>query len=361
MNKWRQLKLIAHYLFFLSGFKPLMLFASSKKFFHYYWVRKFSPEEIMLYNMAHSFFPQNEEKNIFSNEEYLVLQKKLNPLSSIILTESKIKFNQHCIDHQLPTPVTYCSILKGLHNESTASKIAEIEAAIQQLPNKAFVIKPSNGTHGEGIHFFTKHDHHFRVNNITKLSLSNFIQFLISFCQGRDYLIQEKTQHHKTIQKMFPSNALQTLRFNTLVINNKCHILFCEFRQAGNSMLTDNFNTGKSGSILWTVNLVTGVITKGFQVKQKGYGANEIPPPSFICELPFWQETLSLVKAASKAFEPLKTIGWDIAITNTGPLLLEANSYFDPINFMSDFNQVGVYQLLEKTINEVPILPKKYA
>ena len=42
-------------------------------------------------------------------------------------------------------------------------------------------------------------------------------------------------------------------------------------------------------------------------------------------QVPFWSETLELVKAAALVNTDNRSIGWDVAITNDGPELIEGN------------------------------------
>ena len=46
-------------------------------------------------------------------------------------------------------------------------------------------------------------------------------------------------------------------------------------------------------------------------------------------QLPFWKESLDLALRAHQAFSPLHTLGWDVGITEQGPILIEANSMYD--------------------------------
>jgi hypothetical protein len=53
-------------------------------------------------------------------------------------------------------------------------------------------------------------------------------------------------------------------------------------------------------------------------------------------KLPFWEDVLSLTKEAALKFLPLRTLGWDIAITEKGVMFLETNvPYGPPYYFMS--------------------------
>ena len=49
-------------------------------------------------------------------------------------------------------------------------------------------------------------------------------------------------------------------------------------------------------------------------------------------QLPLWNETLNLVKQAALCFLPIRTIGWDIAISPRGPVIMEANMWWNPPN-----------------------------
>ena len=41
---------------------------------------------------------------------------------------------------------------------------------------------------------------------------------------------------------------------------------------------------------------------------------------------------MALAEQAARAFLPLRTVGWDIAVTPEGPTLIEGNPFWDPSN-----------------------------
>ena len=49
-------------------------------------------------------------------------------------------------------------------------------------------------------------------------------------------------------------------------------------------------------------------------------------------QLPVWTEACQLAREAARLFLPLRFVGWDIALTETGPVLVEANWNSDPPN-----------------------------
>jgi len=48
-------------------------------------------------------------------------------------------------------------------------------------------------------------------------------------------------------------------------------------------------------------------------------------------QLPFWAEVCALARRAARAFLPIRTIGWDFAMTAGGPCLIEGNFWADPL------------------------------
>src|SRR3546814_3569039 len=45
--------------------------------------------------------------------------------------------------------------------------------------------------------------------------------------------------------------------------------------------------------------------------------------------LPDWDQVRDLVQAAARVFAVQKSLGWDVALTDSGPLLLEGNWHYD--------------------------------
>jgi glutathione synthase/RimK-type ligase-like ATP-grasp enzyme len=47
--------------------------------------------------------------------------------------------------------------------------------------------------------------------------------------------------------------------------------------------------------------------------------------------VPFWQEMAELAKRAAAISPELKTVGWDIALSRNGPVLMEGNDNWDMV------------------------------
>jgi hypothetical protein len=58
-------------------------------------------------------------------------------------------------------------------------------------------------------------------------------------------------------------------------------------------------------------------------------------------QLPLWDEIKETAAAAARAFPLVRTIGWDIAATNRGPVILEGNDHW-AVEILQQAYQTGV-------------------
>ncbi|MGL1832969.1 sugar-transfer associated ATP-grasp domain-containing protein [Rhodocyclaceae bacterium SMB388] len=93
--------------------------------------------------------------------------------------------------------------------------------------------------------------------------------------------------------------------------------------------ITDHFSQGATGNMVGQLNLDTGVIERvvsGVGFEQSLDGRHPITACELVgFELPDWEETKELVLTASCAFPGFLAQGWDVALTDKGPVLLEVN------------------------------------
>ncbi|HET6692589.1 MAG TPA: sugar-transfer associated ATP-grasp domain-containing protein, partial [Miltoncostaeaceae bacterium] len=62
------------------------------------------------------------------------------------------------------------------------------------------------------------------------------------------------------------------------------------------------------------------------EVRDSGDG---VPAPGWT--VPWWPDVRALALEAAAAFAPVAAIGWDVAMTPAGALLIEANARWDPV------------------------------
>ena len=149
---------------------------------------------------------------------------------------------------------------------------------------------------------------------------------LIKYMEANGYdLVEEFIEQHPELNRMSPS-AVNTIRiFTQLSENGGVDILGCRLRISVNSSV-DNM---AAGNIAAPIDEATGTlsgpavysdITKEEQLYHPVTG---VKIPGF--QIPFWEETLEMVKSAALLHPENRSIGWDVVITEQGPGLIEGN------------------------------------
>lgn len=138
-------------------------------------------------------------------------------------------------------------------------------------------------------------------------------------------LVEEYIIQHPDIMRMSPS-AVNTIRIITqLDDNDEVEILGCRFRISVNSKV-DNL---AAGNLAAPINEKTGIVSgKGIysDITKASEGKHPITNMNIVgFQIPFWNESLDLVKNAAKAHPQNRSIGWDVVITDKGPGLIEGN------------------------------------
>ncbi|MFH6769240.1 sugar-transfer associated ATP-grasp domain-containing protein [Gaetbulibacter aquiaggeris] len=133
-------------------------------------------------------------------------------------------------------------------------------------------------------------------------------------------------EQHPLLSQIHP-NAINSLRMvHYIDKNNTVHIVSTFIRFGVGTSIIDN--TSKGGFAV-AVNNETGELQGvGRQEVSKGAATYfEHPNTHFKFKgfiIPYFQEALNLVKEFAFYF-PNRIVGWDIAITPTGPLIIEGN------------------------------------
>lgn len=137
-------------------------------------------------------------------------------------------------------------------------------------------------------------------------------------------LIEEGVIQHPVMRAVHP-NSINTVRTFCLQKDGECHVLAAFVRFGLNGSVVDNMVAG--GSIAG-VDEKTGIIETPI-IDREG-NAYEVHPNTGIrvlgMQIPMWDEILEISKKALQHVDGLNYLGWDIAITEKGPVMIEANT-----------------------------------
>jgi hypothetical protein len=245
----------------------------------------------------------------------------------------KKKFSQIMIENNLPGIVH----LFTLHRSGVIRGRNEKEVSFSQFTedvsvsrNGNFFVKPVNGGSGSGIYRLVVRDRGLEINGRQIVNEDEFHKTLFLNCAYDEFIVQREINQHELLNRLNPS-SVNTIRIDTFVQGEYVVSNAALLRMSNGYSYTDNW---AKGGIIVNIDLDTGVLGEVGRTKAK-YGSLEVRhhPVSNIrfggIQIPFWSELKQFVRYAALALQPLKFLGWDVAIGVDGPILIEANHDFD--------------------------------
>lgn len=185
-------------------------------------------------------------------------------------------------------------------------------------------VKKLAGECGDGCYLLENivpHAARLRVNGVDMTP-----QALAAETAGSEYIIQRRILQHEALNALNPS-CVNTVRIVTVMgkKSRRPHV-FGHFLRLGVNTIVDNRATGG----------IAVQIDDDGVLRGNGFGHHFVcdrhPATGVIFDgwvLPFWQEVKALVLAGHMALPDIPSIGWDVALTPDGPILLEGNDNWE--------------------------------
>ncbi len=278
---------------------------------------------------------------LISKERSLAKLAAFNPRSHQHLTEAKDDFHRVCVREGIAVPATYGWTRGGVPHDAEGRPLGDAAAWGAHLARHAaadFIVKDRDGAYGSGFRAFRREGDAFvGVEDGTRLDAAGLGDAL-SGERGSDLIVQERLFDHPSLTAFCGRRGLQTVRINTLLgEDGGVTILFWMMKILAGHTLSDNFSMGTTGNLIAVGDgREDGVLAAAVTMHPSGSGLMRIGAhPSTGAafagfRLPFWREAVDLVTAAQRRFPQLRTLGWDVALTGRGPVVIEANARWDP-------------------------------
>ncbi len=177
----------------------------------------------------------------------------------------------------------------------------------------AFIVKPKDGTHGDG------------VEKIDAAGTEDWQALWSRLRERGQNLCEEVICQHPDLDRIWPG-SVNTIRVVTILKEEKAHVVAAYLRVGNGSRPVDNFN---GGGMVVPVDRETGVITCVARDKA-GTLYPRHPATGTVFQgtrIPLWPQVLELVGKAALVVPEVRYVGWDVAVTPEGPLLIEGNQY----------------------------------
>jgi hypothetical protein len=175
------------------------------------------------------------------------------------------------------------------------------------------IVKPSSKSCGEGIDKLKKSNY----KSIKEMYdyISNNIQTAI---------VEEVIKQCDEMKALYPS-TVNTLRVTTILNNEGTHIVFAFLKIGNSDKPVDNIN---AGGMFAPVDLDSGTVKYPAYDKNRNIYSEH---PKTGCKIqgfkiPWWHEIVDMCIKASTFVPQIRYVGWDVAITPEGPVLVEGNN-----------------------------------
>ena len=215
-------------------------------------------------------------------------------------------------------------------NNECADELSGVLRILKMKNVHSCVIKTTESSHGDNV--WVIKDIEYRENDAL-LTRFDGEQFMISSVLGRDALIFEKIVKQTNQFASFNVSSVNTIRFMTVLYPDGTARVIGTFMKMGRAGKCVD-NAGAGGNVDVCVDVETGEIKYAIQfdgwrkikeIEKHPDSGNQLN--GVVIEN--WQAIKEEVKKFQQSFPYCKAAGWDIAITDEGPVVIEVNDFWD--------------------------------
>lgn len=286
---------------------------ANKQYFLYHFDRKSNPIDQKKYLPYPIFRKLRNKKNIFS---------PINTYVSIL--RNKYVFSKYLQGLNIPTPKIIGEIIDDNIIFSNNKKVN-----IKDVKNLDFFCKSFYGEEANGVF-------HLQINNGNIIVDGKNITY-DEFMKKKDKysFLQEKIIQAGELSKLY-SKSVNTIRVVTVMMNNEIILYNSILKIGGFGNTCDNWHLG---GVIVGINQTTGelleegLLTQGYGYRIKEHPETKVKFQNF--KIPFYSKAIEQAILLHKNFINIKSIGWDIAITENGPVFIEGNDNWDFVMFQA--------------------------
>lgn len=311
-----------------SHCKSFVIFVQKKHSFasYIYYLRLNCRKKVSItefFNYRFESFGKNLSDSFLSYAKAEEYWEVLNPLKYASIARDK--FISHCLFEKLaiPSPKLFC-----VYNQESSSNESvicynnfRIQNAIRESNN--VVIKPAaDSAHGKGVAIYDIKDFVEFKGNVPLDSILNKEALLFESC------IKQNEQFSS-----FNDSSVNTIRMMTALYPNHEIKLIAAFIKIGRAgSVVDN--AGNGGNIDCAIDIETGMLYNALQFNSwEDIRSIECHPDSGEqlngTIIKDWETIKQKVLEWQGRIPYLKTIGWDVAVTDQGPVAIEINNWWD--------------------------------
>lgn len=306
--------------------------------------------------------PESEWSNYITDDPaFKERLTRMSPPEDLRIAQNKALMYEHCLAHELATVPVLCVV--GPSPDALAGRVPvartleQWREAMNDAPEELFV-KSIDGTYGEGAFPVQRIAGEFAFEGM-RGALDALYHYLRSESRAASgWIVQPRVRSHPGLARIVSPHGLPTVRALTAMIADTPRLLFAAFKVTVRDNTTDNFSKGKSGNLLAAVDCSSGRLgcawgprkTTGWPVMAPFPLHPDSREPIEGTVLPCWDALVDLAERAQASLPRFRSIGWDIAISGQGPVLVEANATYD-MSVLQIAYQRGLRRELDEALN----------
>lgn len=178
--------------------------------------------------------------------------------------------------------------------------------------HKDFIVKPVFGTRGAGIEVYRDMTVCSAKERITSLYNSGVTAVIVE-----ELIVQDKK-----LATLHPQ-SVNTIRVITICFDDRVDIIRASLRIGKGNSVIDN---ASAGGVLGVIDVKTGLVYAACD--KLGNTFDKHPDTNIDLvgfEIPRWNQVKELVQNAARVLPKVRYVGWDVAVTKTGCVLIEGN------------------------------------
>lgn len=237
------------------------------------------------------------------------LQSKMNPAEARSLARDKQQFRRRMEAAGLPVVREVLTVDRNGVIRDPEGSLLDTGTAERLLQDGDFFVKPIDGIKGRDARLLRPGDE------------------VATFLAGaRNIIVQPRIRQHPLLDRLYP-HSVNTVRIDTMLSEGAWIHNAAALKLGHGGSIVDNRS---AIGLVVGVDLSTGALQPPARAKSpRGIVTYDRHPDTGEAlagtVLPHWQLLRDTVIRAAEAMLPLKSLGWDVAITADGVLLVEAN------------------------------------
>lgn len=302
---------------------------------------QYTPDEYFSYQFYQKDISYSEMLNYLSKFYSLnYLHPLLNKPQWAHIMSNKFFFNSYYRYYEFPLTriIGFFNHNGGFRADgSILASSEDLKRMILDYKPPGLVVKPVSGSSGRNILViheinYDGHEIEFidsRGKSITFFDLVEHIYKVSKLKSQSGCILEERIKQHQFLDS-FNRDSLNTVRVVTLLRKDyHADVYLAVLRLGRMGFGIDNVS---QGGLVVGIDLKEGILGEGSLYTKFGSNRYSEHPDSGVkfkgSKIPFWEEIKNMCCKAALVTPFCRSVGWDVALTPTGPVLVEGNHYW---------------------------------